>query len=97
MNSRKHMELDQGTGMLDVQLLDVLAHIESLLGDAREIQRQLLRVRGVPEQVTQAQRTAAASLVRKTTHRMVSESRGLAKAVVTLQRSSETLEQLAKT
>jgi hypothetical protein len=55
----KHLELDQRTGVLDVHVLDVLAQVEALLRGAREIQRQILRVPGVPRPPSATQRRAA--------------------------------------
>jgi hypothetical protein len=91
----KHLELDQRTGVLDVHVLDVLAQVEALLRDAREIQRQILRVRGVPRPPTAAQRRAAAKVVRKTAQQMLEESRGLSAVLRELQREAETLKQVA--
>jgi len=63
--STKHGEVEQASALLDVRLLDVVAEIESLLRDGREIQREALRVRGVPVANTGAQRKAAAKRIVK--------------------------------
>jgi hypothetical protein len=88
---RKHLELDERTGALDVQVLDVLAQVESLLRGAREIQRQVLRVRGVPRPGSMAQRRAAAAVLKKTAGRMLDDSGSLAELLRDLSRESESL------
>jgi hypothetical protein len=91
MKLQKHLELDQRTGALDVQVLDVLAQVESLLRGAREIQRQILRVRGVPRPGSAARRRAAAEAVQHVADKMLHDSRSLADVLEDLQRTSETL------
>jgi hypothetical protein len=91
----KHLELDQRTGVLDVHVLDVLAQVEALLRGAREIQRQILRVRGVPRRRSAAQRRSAAIVVRKTARQMVEESRALAAVLRELERETDMLKQSA--
>jgi len=86
-----HLELDQWTGEIDVRVLDVLAQIESLLRSAREIQRQILKVRGVPEPKTKTQRRAAAKVLNKTARAMLDESLALSQILRDLQRASGTL------
>jgi hypothetical protein len=86
-----HLELDQWTGEIDVRVLDVLAQIESLLRSAREIQRQILKVRGVPERKTKTQRRAAARVLNKTARGMLDESVALSQILRDLQRASGTL------
>ena len=44
---------------LDVQLLDAFAQIEALLRCGREVQREVLRVRGVPQVLPHARRVVA--------------------------------------
>ena len=46
--------------LLDVELLDAFAQIEALLRGGREVQRDALRVRGLPDPVSHAERLAAA-------------------------------------
>jgi hypothetical protein len=93
MKLKKHLELDQRTGALDVQVLDVLAQVESLLRGAREIQRQILRVRGVPRPASMERRRAAAVAVQDTADRMLTDSRALADVLEDLQRTSDSLVQ----
>jgi hypothetical protein len=45
--------------LLDVELLDAFAQIEALLRGGREVQREALRVRGLPDPVSPSQRVAA--------------------------------------
>jgi|GEM_PF-5873041 hypothetical protein len=91
MKVQKHLELDQRTGALDVQVLDVLAQVESMLRGARDIQRHILRVRGVPRAASLAQRRAAAIAVRKSVDKMMQDSRALSDVLDDLQRTSEML------
>jgi hypothetical protein len=93
MKLREHLEIDKQTGVLDVHVLDVLAQVESLLRHAREIQRQILNVRGVPKKQAAARRRAAASEVRKLAGQMSDETVALSKIVRELERESDTLEQ----
>src|SRR3954471_25073157 len=95
MRVEKHLELDGRTGVLDVQVLDVLAQVEALLRHAREIQREVLEVRGVPEPRSAARRRAAASVVRKTARKMLDDSRGLLKVLRELGRAADTLKRAA--
>jgi hypothetical protein len=97
MRVEKHLELDEQTGVLDVHVLDLLAQVEALLRGAREIQRQILRVRGVPRQKSATQRRAAATVVRKTARQMLDESRALLAVLRQLQREAESLKQSADT
>jgi hypothetical protein len=87
----KHLELDRRTGALDVQVLDVLAQVESLLRGAREIQRQILRVRGVPRPASLERRRAAAAVLQNTADRMLNDSRALSDVLEDLQRTSDSL------
>jgi hypothetical protein len=91
MRIEKHLELDARTGELDVHVLDVLAQVEALLRGAREIQRQILRVRGVPRRRSASQRRAAAAAVRKTAQEMLEESRALSVVLRDLRREADTL------
>lgn len=95
IRTEKHLELDQRTGVLDVHVLDVLAQVEALLRGAREIQRQILRVRGVPRRRSLAQRRSAATVVRQTAREMLEDSRALAGVLRELQRDAETLQESA--
>jgi hypothetical protein len=91
VKSRKPVHLDEQTGMVDVQVLDVLAQVESLLRDVHEIQRLLLRVRGLPEHATAPQRRVAAATVCKRTLRMLDNSDALPNLLRELLRTSESL------
>jgi hypothetical protein len=95
MKIEKHLELDQQTGVLDVKVLDVMAQVEALLRGAREIQRQILRVRGVPRHGSATERRSAATVVRKTARQMLEESRALSTVLRELQREADTLKQSA--
>jgi hypothetical protein len=90
---REHLELDKQTGIVDVHVLDVLAQIEALLRGAREIQRHLLRVRGVPKEQSVARRRAAASHVRKLARKMWDETVALSKVLRELEQKSDSLKQ----
>jgi hypothetical protein len=91
----KHLELDQFTGVLDVAVLDVLSQAEFLLNRAREIQRHILRVRGVSGG-SSAARKAAAVVVQRIAREMRSESRQLTKVLKDLERSANALKRAAK-
>jgi len=69
------------SAVVDVLLLDVLAQIESLLRSGRELQRELLRVRGVPLSTTTEQQRKAASHAQSLVIGMLTDSRGLLKVV----------------
>src|SRR4051812_32296322 len=73
-----HGEVEHTAALLDVRLLDVLAELESLLRSGRNIQRDALRIRGVPSPPTDAQRVAAAARVKKTAAAMERDYRHLA-------------------
>ena len=59
--------------MLDVHVLDLLVHIEALLRSTREVQRGILRVRGVPDSLTSAEFARAPDDVRERLDRMRNE------------------------
>jgi hypothetical protein len=88
----KHLELDHRTGLLDVAVLDVLSQAEFLLSRAREIQRQILLVRGVGSPVAMVRRRRAAQTVRKLAAEMRRESRQLTPVLEQLQRSASLLQ-----
>ena len=95
MKLREHLELDQNTGAVDVQVLDVLAEVEALLRDAREIQRHILRVRGVPKRANATERRAAASRVRQLARKMSNESAALSEICKELEREFPVIAALA--
>lgn len=76
---------------LDVELLDVLAELESLLRTGREIQRESLRLRGVPSPVTREQRRKSAVRVQRLCKDMAVENRALSDIVGQLCRTAEAL------
>jgi len=88
----KHLELGHRTGLLDVAVLDVLSQAEFLLSRAREIQRQILLVRGVGSPVAMVRRRRAAQTVRKLAAEMRRESRQLTPVLEQLQRSASLLQ-----
>jgi hypothetical protein len=92
----KHLELDQCTGVLDVAVIDVLSQAEFLLNRAREIQRHILRVRGVAGGSSIARRKAAAVVVQRIAREMRSESRQLAEVLKDLERSANALKRAAR-
>jgi len=96
MKVQKHLELDQRTGALDVQVLDMLAQIESMLRGAREVQRHILRVRGVPRAASLSQRRAGAIAVRKAVDKMLQDARALSEVLDDLQHSSDMLIEAAE-
>ena len=61
---------DRQAEFVDVQLLDVLAQVEAVLRHGREIQREALRVRGVPQPVNADQRRAAGTALRQRVDQM---------------------------
>ena len=88
---------DRQAELLDVQLLDVFAEIEALMRLAREIQREALRLRGVPTAVSPAERYSAGQAIRRHIERMTDEGRGLADVIKQLRKSAKTLEVLLQT
>jgi len=91
----KHLELDRYTGVLDVAVIDVLSQAEFLLNRAREIQRHILRVRGVAGGSI-AGRKAAAVMEQRTAREMRSESRQLAHVLKDLEYSANALTPAAR-
>jgi hypothetical protein len=80
---------------LDVAVIDVLSQAEFLLNRAREIQRHILRVRGVSGGSI-ARRKAAAVVVQRIAREMRSESRQLAEVLRDLERSAKALKRAAR-
>src|SRR5687768_11710091 len=68
---------DKQSELLDVELLDVFAQIEALLRCGREVQREALRVRGLPEPVSASQRLAAGRAIRRHLTEMKQQCGGL--------------------
>jgi hypothetical protein len=82
---------DRESEVLDVELLDVLAQVEALLRLGREVQREALRVRGVPHAVTSAQRQAAGAEIQRYVREMKKECRALGEVLRDLQAAADTL------
>lgn len=80
--------------LLDVQLLDVFAQIESLLRGGREVQREALRVRGLPIPATPAQRRAAGGAILDHLHGMTRDGETLGGLLTELLGTATTLEAL---
>jgi hypothetical protein len=91
----KHLELDQRTGVLDVAVLDVLSQAEFLLNRAREIQRQILLVRGIGGERGIRRRRVAARTVEHIANEMHGESRQLEQVLRHLRRSAKMLNRAA--
>ena len=83
--------------MLDVQLLDVFAQIETLLRLGREVQREALRVRGLPVPVTPSGRKAAAQAIRQRLDEMRAECEALVEVLSELHGTATTLDELLQT
>jgi hypothetical protein len=80
--------------LLDVELLDVFAQVEALLRCGREIQREALRVRGLPDPVSPAQRLAAGRLICSHLGDMSEQCRALGEVLRDLQDTAGELEKL---
>jgi len=70
--------------ILDVQLLDVFAQIETLLRLGREVQREALRVRGLPVPVTPSGRRASGKAIRQHLDEMTAECQALVEVLTEL-------------
>ena len=82
--------------LLDVELLDAFAQVEALLRGGREVQRDALRVRGLPDPVTYAQRLAAARSIRDRLTDMMEQCRSLGDVLRELQDTAAELEALVE-
>jgi hypothetical protein len=67
--------------MLDVHVLDIMGHIEALLRSAREVQRGILRARGIPHFVTPGEHGGAVADVQQRLARMLGECDAAKQAV----------------
>jgi hypothetical protein len=85
---------DKQSELLDVELLDVFAQIEALLRCGREVQREALRVRGLPEPVSASQRLAAGRAIRRHLTEMKQQCGGLGDILGDLQDAAAELEKL---
>jgi hypothetical protein len=79
---------------LDVQLLDVFAQIEALLRSGREVQREALRIRGLPHPLSPAQRRAAGQAIHERLREMTGECRELGKVLGELEDTATELNRL---
>ena len=82
--------------LLDVELLDAFAQIEALLRCGREVQRDALRVRGLPAPVSHAQRFAATGSIRLHLTDMMNQCRSLGDVLRDLQDTAAELEKLVE-
>jgi hypothetical protein len=80
--------------LLDVELLDAFAQIEALLRSGRELQRDALRVRGLPHNVSPSQRVAAGRSIREHLDDMTEQCRSLMDVVEDLKGTASELETL---
>jgi len=87
---------DRQSEVLDVQLLDVFAQIEALLRLGREVQREALRVRGLPMPVTPTQRRDAGQAIFRHLGEMTSECRSLGEVLGELHGTAAELDRLLK-
>jgi hypothetical protein len=88
----KHGDIEHASAELDVRLLDTVAQIEALLRDSREIQREALRVRGIPVANTKGQRRASAAKIVKLVGTMGKNQRSIGSVLDTLRACARDLE-----
>jgi len=84
-------DVNQRAALVDVQLLDLLAEVEALLRKAREVQREILRVRGEPQATTDGQRLSAAAKIAKIADAMWNDYRVVGTMVRVLRRRADQL------
>src|SRR5215204_889717 len=80
--------------LLDVELLDAFAQIEALLRGGREVQRNALRVRGLPVPVSPTQRLAAGRATCQHLGEMTRQCHSLGDVLRELQHTAAELEKL---
>jgi hypothetical protein len=97
VDDRTRTAADRQSELLDVELMDVFAEIEAMLRCGREVQRDALRIRGLPHPVSVAQRLEAGRSIRNHLRNMIDECRGLADVLRQLQRTAAELERLLST
>jgi hypothetical protein len=87
---------DHQSELLDVQLLDVFAQIEALLRLGREVQREVLRVRGLPDPVSVSvpQRKTAGQRIRAHIGELTTECRTLGEVLKELGDTAAELDSL---
>ena len=84
-------ELERTADLVDVHVVDMLAQVQALLRSVGEVQRNLLRVRGVPASVTHSQREHAGDVLQKVLTRMVQECDAMREAIQDASTSAATL------
>jgi hypothetical protein len=89
--------VDRHAELLEVQLLDVLATVESVLRHGREVQHEALRACGVPSPVTSAQKRTSATAIRERVNEMKSDCTALCRVVEDLHVCAVEFEQLMET
>jgi hypothetical protein len=88
---------DRQAEVIDVQLLDVLAQIQALLRHGRELQREALRVRGIPVPLNHVLRHEAGAAICRRVEQMKNECQLLRDVLDDLQVSADVLDRkLAK-
>ena len=80
--------------LLDVELLDAFAQIEALLRSGREVQRDALRVRGLPDPVSPSQRLKSGRSIRDHLNDMTEQCRSLMDVLDDLKGNASELEKL---
>jgi hypothetical protein len=80
--------------LLDVELLDVFAEIEAMLRCGREVQRDALRIRGLPTPVSASQRLDAARSIRRHLADMTQQCQALTEVLRDLDGTAAELEKL---
>lgn len=89
----RHGDIEHASAELDVRLLDTVAEIEALLRGSREIQREALRVRGMPVANTRGQRNTSAAKIVKLVGTMGKSHRTIGTVLDTLRRCARQLQQ----
>jgi hypothetical protein len=84
-------DLERTADLVDVHVVDMLAQVQALLRSVSEVQRNVLRVRGVPASVTHSQREHAADALQKVLMRMVEECDAMREAIQEARASAATL------
>jgi hypothetical protein len=95
MTTSRSRSVDRQSEIVDVQLLDVLAQIEALLRNGREVQRESLRLRGVPNAGGRGNRRDAAERLRKLVAAMLADSRSLSQVLRDLNAAAKSLHRLS--
>ena len=83
--------------IVEVQLLDVLAQVEAVLRHGRELQREALRVRGVPSPADATSRRAASASIRDRVEQMHGDCMTLCRVVDELRVSAHEFDRLIGT